>query len=407
MITTALLLLTFVRPAADTLVVSPTGPYRSVGDAVAAAPAGATVIVRAGVYREPTVEIDRQLTLEGEPGAVLDGEGERQILRVSADSVTVRGLTLRNVGRSFVEDRAAITVQDASWCTISDNRIEDAFFGIYLANAGWCVIERNTLVSGERRETSSGNGIHLWYSKEIEIRDNDIRGHRDGIYFEFVQDSRVERNHAEGNLRYGLHFMFSDRCSYSENVFRANGAGIAVMYTKHVTMTNNVFERNRGGAAFGLLLKDITDSELRGNRFVENSVGIMAEGVNRTRVEHNAFVRNGWAIKLMANSQQNLFTGNRFEANTFDVATNSRHNFSTFDANWWDRYRGYDLDGDGHGDVPFRPVRLFSLVVERNAPSLVLLRSIFVTLLDLAERVAPVLTPATLIDERPLMRRAS
>lgn len=129
MITTALLLLTFVRPAADTLVVSPTGPYRSVGDAVAAAPAGATVIVRAGVYREPTVEIDRQLTLEGEPGAVLDGEGERQILRVSADSVTVRGLTLRNVGRSFVEDRAAITVQDASWCTISDNRIEDAFFG--------------------------------------------------------------------------------------------------------------------------------------------------------------------------------------------------------------------------------------------------------------------------------------
>src|SRR5690606_17299471 len=144
-ITTALLLLTFVRPAADTLVVSPTGPYRSVGDAVAAAPAGATAVVRAGVYHDPTVEIDLQV--------LLDGEGERQILRVSADSVTVRGLTLRNVGRSFVEDRAAITVQDASWCTISDNRIEDAFFGIYLANAGWCVIERNTLVSGERRET--------------------------------------------------------------------------------------------------------------------------------------------------------------------------------------------------------------------------------------------------------------
>ncbi len=403
----ALLLLILALPASDTLVVSPAGPYRTVGEAVAAAPAGATVLVTAGVYREPTVEVARRITLQGEPGAVLDGEGERQLIRVTADSVTIRGLTLRNVGRSFIDDRAAIRVEDSSFCNISDNRIEDAFFGIYLANAGWCLIERNVLHASEQRQTAAGNGIHLWYSKEIDIRDNDVRGHRDGIYFEFVEDSRVEHNHAEGNLRYGLHFMFSNRCSYSDNVFRENGAGIAVMYTKHVTMTNNAFERNRGTASFGLLLKDITDSELRGNRFVENSIGIMAEGVNRTRIEDNAFVRNGWAIKLMANSEQNVFTRNRFDGNTFDVATNSRHNFSTFEENWWDRYRGYDLDRDGFGDVPFRPVRLFSLVVERNAPSLVLLRSIFVTLLDLAERVAPVLTPATLIDERPLMRRAS
>lgn len=403
----ALLLLALALPVGDTLVVSPTGSYRTVGDAVAAAPAGATVLVRAGVYREPTIRIGRRLTLQGEPGAVLDGEGERQILHVSADSVVIRGLTLRNVGRSYIDDRAAITIEDASWCEISDNHIEDAYFGIYLANAGWCVIQRNVLIAREPRETASGNGIHLWYSKEIDVRDNVVRGHRDGIYFEFVEDSRVSDNRAEGNLRYGLHFMFSDRCSYDNNVFRANGAGIAVMYTKHVTMTDNLFERNRGGAAFGLLLKDITDSELTGNRFIENSVGIMAEGLNRTRVADNAFVRNGWAVKLMANSEDNVFTGNRFDGNTFDVATNSRQNFSTFEANWWDRYRGYDLDRDGYGDVPFRPVRLFSLVVERNAPSLVLLRSIFVTLLDLAERVAPVLTPATLIDERPLMRRAS
>jgi len=403
----ALLLLALALPAADTLVVSSAGPYRTVGEAVAAAPAGATVLVRAGVYREPTVEVDRRITLQGEPGAVLDGEGERQLIRVSADSVTIRGLTLRNVGRSFIDDRAAIRVEDSSFCVISDNRIEDAFFGIYLANAGRCLVERNVMRANERRQTAAGNGIHLWYSKEIDIRNNDIRGHRDGIYFEFVEDSRVENNHAEGNLRYGLHFMFSNRSSYSNNVFRENGAGIAVMYTKHVIMTNNLFERNRGTAAFGLLLKDITDSELRGNRFIENSIGIMAEGMNRTRIEDNSFVRNGWAIKLMANSEENVFTRNRFDGNTFDVATNSRYNFSTFEENWWDRYRGYDLDRDGYGDVPFRPVRLFSLVVERNAPSLVLLRSIFVTLLDLAERVAPVLTPATLIDDRPLMRRPS
>ena len=398
-----LLLFTLALPT-DTLVVSPAGPYRTIAAAAAAAPPHAVVIVTAGEYREPTIVLTRPLMLQGRPGAVLDGESAREILRVEADSVTIRDLILRNVGTSYVDDRAAITVEDATHCTITGNRIENAFFGIYLANAGWCLIEGNVLRGEKGRETASGNGIHLWYSKEIEIRDNDVRGHRDGIYFEFVEDSRVEGNHAEANLRYGLHFMFSDRCSYRNNVFRANNAGIAVMYTKHVTMERNTFEDNRGTAAFGLLLKDITDSRVADNTFRRNSVGIFAEGMNRTEVENNVFAANGWALKLMANSEDNLFSGNEFAGNAFDVATNSRQNFSTFRENWWDRYEGYDLDRDGYGDVPFRPVRLFSWLVERNAPSLVLLRSLFVSLLDLAERVAPVITPAGLIDERPLMQ---
>jgi nitrous oxidase accessory protein len=401
----ALLLALFAPLQADTLFVSPVGPHRTVAAAVAAARPHDVVIVRAGTYREPTIVIDRPLTLVGEPESVIDGEEQRQLLRVEADSVTIRGLTLRNVGTSYMEDRAAITVDDSLHCVIEDNRIENAFFGIYLSNAGWCRIERNVLVAAADREAAAGNGIHLWYSKEVLIRDNDVRGHRDGIYFEFVEDSRVERNHAQGNLRYGLHFMFSNRCEYRNNVFRANRAGIAVMYTKHVLMESNIFEDNRGTAAFGLLLKDITDSEVRGNTFARNTVGIMAEGVNRTQVVGNVFHANGWAVKIMANSEENLFTANDFSGNAFDVSTNSRQSYSTFDGNWWDRYGGYDLDGDGIGDVPFRPVRLFSLIVERNAPALVLLRSLFVTLLDVAERVAPVITPATLVDERPRMQR--
>lgn len=401
----ALLLAALALPQ-DTLVVSAAGPYRSVAAAVSAAAPHSVVQVHAGVYRGEMVTIDRPLVLIGDEGAVLDGEGRRGLIRVAADSVTVRGLTLRNVGVSHVDDRAAITVEDAKWCAIEDNVIEDGFFGIYLANSGWCRIERNVLRASSTRETSAGNGIHLWYSKEVVIRGNEVRGHRDGIYFEFVEDSRVEDNVAEGNLRYGLHFMFSDRCEYRQNVFRANRAGIAVMYTKNVVMEDNLFAENRGTTAFGLLLKDITDSRVKGNRFVRNSTGILAEGVNRTMVEENLFEANGWAIRLMANSEANEFTGNEFVGNAFDVATNSRQNYSTFRNNWWDRYNGYDLDRDGYGDVPFRPVRLFSLVVERNAPALVLLRSVFVSLLDLAERVAPVLTPATLIDEQPRMRRA-
>jgi nitrous oxidase accessory protein len=254
------------------------------------------------------------------------------------------------------------------------------------------------------RETASGNGIHLWYSKDIVIQGNLVADHRDGIYLEFVEDSEIRENESRDNLRYGLHFMFSDGCLYERNEFRRNSAGVAVMYTKSVQMLDNLFEDNWGSSAFGLLLKDITDSEIRGNRFIRNTVGIYAEGTNRVMVEENELRENGWAVKIMANSQDNVFSRNDFFGNTFDVATNSRRAYSEFHGNYWDHYRGYDLDRDGTGDVPFHPVRLFSLITERNEPSLILLRSFFVDILDLAERVFPVLTPQALTDGAPLMR---
>ena len=65
--------------------------------------------------------------------------------------------------------------------------------------------------------------------------------------------------------------------------------------------------------------------------------------------------------------------------------------------------RPFDRDRDGIGDLPFRPVRLFSLVVEQNEPAVVLQRSLLVALLDLAEAVLPVLTPAGLADAEPVL----
>ncbi|MDX1494103.1 MAG: nitrous oxide reductase family maturation protein NosD, partial [Longimicrobiales bacterium] len=348
-----------------------------------------------------TLILDKPLVLLAEPGAVLDGEGERGLMEIRSDSVTVAGFTLRDTGLSFTTDRAAILVDQARFCEIRDNRLKNTFFGIYLANSGDCLVRDNVLEASADRETRSGNGIHLWYSTRVEIVGNRVEGHRDGVYFEFVEDSRVVENVSTGNVRYGLHFMFSDACAYIGNTFAENGAGVAVMYARDVVMEGNDFRGNLGNAAFGLLLKDITDSRIEANRFQANSVGIHAEGANRVQVRSNDFVRNGWALKIMANSESSTVSGNNFVANTFDVATNSRRSYSDFEGNYWDRYRGYDRDADGVGDVPFHPVRLFSLVVAQNEPALILQRSPLVALLDVAEQVLPVLTPESLADPTP------
>lgn len=390
--------------AARTLHVGAGGAYPTLSAAVAAATPGTTIRVAAGTYRGPTTEIRTpRLTIIGDGWPLFDGEGQRELIVVRADEVTIRGLSFANTGVSHMEDRAALRVIESSRCRIEANRFRDALFAIYLQKAFACEVRGNDIAGASRDETSNGNGVHLWYSPHTRVIDNHIRGQRDGIYFEFSRGSLARGNVSEDNRRYGLHFMFSDSCRYERNTFRANGAGVAVMYSKHITMLGNGFLDAQGSAAYGLLLKEITDGTLAGNRFVGNSTGLYLEGASRLEITDNDFVDNGWAVRLMADAEDSRFVGNLFRANGFDVATNSRTLRSSFRGNWWDAYRGYDLDRDGVGDVPHQPVRLFALVVERHPEALLLLRSLVSQVLDAAERVFPVLTPA-LSDPRPLMR---
>lgn len=378
----------------------------SISEAVRQARAGDRVVVARGVYREPTIVIDRAIALEGEPGAVLDGGSATHIVRIEADDVTIRGIVFRNVTLSHVEDRAAIRVGKVRRCRIEDNTLLNTFFGVYLAGSEQCEVARNRLEGrSARSEEAAGNGIHLWTAREIRVVDNHISGHRDGMYLEFAHNSIVTGNTSERNLRYGLHFMSSDDNSYARNVFRGNQAGVAVMYSRRVEMAHNQFVDNWGAAAYGLLLKEIYDSRVDSNIFARNTTAILADGATRLRARGNAFVDNGWAVKLMASTESAELTGNIFTGNTFDLSTNSRGNSNALRANYWDRYEGYDLNRDGLGDVPHRPVRLFSLIIERNEPTMLMLRSAIITLLDRAERLLPSLTPETLADATPLMKR--
>jgi nitrous oxidase accessory protein len=365
---------------------------------------GDRIRILSGTYAEGVLEVGRSVEIVGDGWPVLDAGGVGALLRVTADGVAIRGLVLRGTGVSHVADHAAILFDGVTGCTAEGNRLEDNFFGIYIARSSGCTVRGNEISGHATREINAGNGVHLWNASDVLVEDNAIRGQRDGVYLEHVRGAVIRRNTSERNLRYGLHFMFSSDAEYERNVFRDNGAGVAVMYSKNVRMAGNVFADNWGATAYGLLLKEITDSEVTENVFRGNTVGINSDGSARLQVTGNRFLRNGWAVRVLANSRGNTFAGNDFIENTFDVSTNSRQSFNTFSGNYWSRYAGYDLDADGTGDVPHRPVRLFALIVEKNPAALMLLRGAFVDLLDIAERVVPVLTPEALVDERPSMK---
>ncbi|WP_297454788.1 nitrous oxide reductase family maturation protein NosD [Persephonella sp.] len=401
---------------AKTITVCPNCEISSIKKALQLAQNGDTILIKKGIYKEGNILVKKSVKLIGEGYPVLDGQKKYEVITVKANNVVVKGLVIQNSGKSDIEDIAGIKFFRTKNCRIENCILKNNYWGIYFAASKGGVIKNNTVEGpaklkylksafGTRIETNFGNGIHLWHCKNMLVEGNHVKHHRDGIYFEFVKDSTIINNVSEENLRYGLHFMFSHRDNYINNTFRRNGAGVAVMYTKHVYMANNRFEYNWGAESYGILLKEIYDSYMYHNVFYKNTTGIFSDNTNRTKIIENDFIENGWAMRIWANSQDNLFKHNNFISNTFNLATNSFENPNKYEENYWSDYKGYDLNHDGIGDVPYRPVSLFGYLTENYPQSIILSRSFFVYLIDLTERMFPMLIPSSLVDKRPLMRR--
>lgn len=376
----------------------------SIHEAIIAAIDRDIILVDAGIYHEQNLIINKSIALIGIGFPILDGDHKYEIISIKAKGVIVDGFKVIHSGVSSIEDFAGIKICNVSNVIVRNNILEDTFFGIYSQYGTNCTIENNHITAYSKQEQQSGNGIHCWKSDSLKIIGNTISGHRDGIYFEFVTHSVIWRNKSFKNIRYGLHFMFSNNDSYIDNVFKSNGAGVAVMFSNQVKMFGNYFEENWGDAAYGLLLKEIADSYIGNNHFSKNTVGIHMEGASRINMEKNVFDNNGWAMKIQASCLDISLSKSNFFNNTFDVGTNGSLVLNTFNNNYWDKYDGYDLNKDKIGDIPYRPVSMYSMIAEQNPSAMMLFRSFMTSLLDKTEKVLPTLTPENLKDNYPLMK---
>lgn len=379
--------------------------FKTVQSAVAAAKSGDTVLVSKGHYREGTLVLEKPLTLIGIDRPIMDGNNEGEIITIHADQITIKGFKLINSGRDEIRSVAAIHIYTSSDSVIDNNIFENNHFGIYVQRGMRCMISNNKITTNRgTSQENIGDGIHLLGSREIWVKNNYISGHKDGIYLEKNVKCFIYHNLSRRNLRYGLHFMFSNDSVYTANVFDNNEAGVAVMYAMNVSMYHNKFINNWGDSVFGLLLKEISYSKIKGNFFQNNTTAIFADGATKIDFYNNQFENNGWAIKINSNCMENRLFHNNFVNNTFDVSTNGTIVMNEFRKNYWDKYEGYDLDKDKIGDVPFHPLSLYSVLVEQNASVMLLFRSFLVDMLDRTEKIIPSLTPESFVDDQPQMK---
>lgn len=406
----AFVTLGWAAPAlAATLQVSAGGEHTTVGAALAAARPGDVIEVAAGRYRENLV-IDKPVTLVGRGEPEIIGGGQGDVVLVAADDVTIRGFAVSGSGGLMISSDAGIKIAGVR-AHVVDCRLHDNLFGVYLRGARQALVERNTITGRADVDVGRrGAGIHLFDAHENTVRDNTVSSVRDGVYFDHSDHNLVADNELS-RLRYGVHYMYCDDNRFHRNVFRDSVAGVAIMYTSRVRFTDNRILNNREGYhAFGLLLKDTIDSVAERNAIVNNVSGIFLDSSHRNVFRHNLVAYNDVGVKLYASSLDNTFAANDFIGNQATLHTVGRARAAWGggdEGNYYSDYAGYDLDGDGRGDLPHLLQDPFE-VLEGNHPLLRLfLMSAAARALATAEKAFPLVPGSEQTDPAPAMKPAS
>ncbi|AFM23386.1 nitrous oxide reductase family maturation protein NosD [Desulfomonile tiedjei] len=386
--------------------------FDSIQEALDKASPGDEIRVYPGIYHGNIQIRTNGIVMEGIDRPVIQGEKTGNAVTLEADGVTFKGFLIRGGGRDLLKDDAGIKFVKAKECLVTENRLEDNLYGMYLSQAEKCVITHN-VIRGRTYDFQEdrGNGIHTWDSPFNRIEHNDIADARDGFYISFSHFCTIDHNKVH-RTRYGLHYMYSNNNSFSYNTLIDNVAGAAVMYAKGFKFSGNVFAHNRGFRAYGVLWQDVRHSDCFDNLVFDNTIGFYFDQAGMSKVHNNLVISNDVASVILENSEDNVIFENNFVNNLSLLrlrgATQAGRNnvfYKDGKGNYWSDYRGYDLDGDGVGDRSYKLEGIFD-ALEADIPELRLfLFSPLTAALELAERAFPIIeVTVTAEDKFPLMK---
>ena len=402
-----------VLESAETIRVSPGGPFTDLSKAIERAHSGDTIQVDGGVYGGG-LKIDKALTLIGTNWPVIDGKNKGTVIQFAESGIHIEGFIVKNSGISLSKEDGGIVV-NASNAIIRNNRISDVLFGVYLRQAHHSIIKNNEISGKEELSIPRrGDLIRVWYSDSVLIENNNTQHGRDVIIW-FSKGTILKKNKMT-NARYGVHFMYSDDCIIEDNISMGNSVGVYLMYSRRLVLRHNTIAYNRGATGFGIGLKDFDDGVVTENLIVDNQIGIFVDNSPREvessmNYEGNVIAYNDVGISLLSFILRSHIVKNSFIENHEQVAINSSGNINENSAgnqwtnNYWSDYAGYDQNRDGNGDIPYKSEKLFENLMEQNPKLRLFIYSPAIQAIDFAAKIFPLVKPTPkLTDPNPSMK---
>lgn len=377
---------------------------RDLQQAIAAASPGDVLVLAPGVHLGPLL-IDRPLTLQGEPGAIIDGQGLATAIKVVAPQVTLRGLAIRNSGHDDESmDAGVFLARTAAHADVEDNNLTGNLVGVWVHGAPDATVRHNRIIGWNARNLNdSGNGVYVWNAPGAQVVDNDISGGRDGI-FTNASRSDVFRGNYLHDVRFAVHYMYTNNSEVSDNVSRGNHAGYVIMFSNDLIIRDNISEHDRD---HGMLFNYANRSQITGNVVRGGEKCVFIYNANMNRIAGNWFEGCGIGVHFTAGSERNQISDNAFINNRTQVmyvGTRSLDWAANGRGNYWSDNAAFDLNGDGIADEAYRPNDLVDQVVWRAPLAKLLLSSTAVQLLRWTQSQFPAMHPGGVIDSAPLMR---
>ncbi len=367
---------------------------------------GQTLCLDPGSFSGP-ITVSKQITLWGPREAVIRSTGKGTTIEVKAEGAAVLGLTVDGSGGRFDTLDAAIHVV-ADDVRVERVLVRNAAFGVLVEKSNRAAIIDNLVLGPDAGPLGlRGDGIRLWETRDSEVRDNRVIGSRDMVIW-YSSNNRLVHNTVVRS-RYGTHFMYSHGNVVEGNRYVDNVVGIFIMYSRNVTLRDNLLARSSGPGGMGLGVKESGNLTVSDNAFIANSTGVYMDTTPLEPDDHNTFENNAFyhsdvAILMHSSESRNAFLGNTFVSNHAQLQVEGGGNALGVDwnGNSFDDYAGYDLDGDGFGDIPYE-LRRLSSQLESTYPQLQFFRGgITLRLLDAISSLFPMIAPeTTLIDPRP------
>lgn len=370
------------------------------------APAGSTLSIPSGIYAGPAV-INKPLVLEGIGKVVVDGAGLGTVLTIRADHVTVRGLILRNSGKSHDQLDGGL-MAEGNHLLIENNVLEDVLFGISLHRVNHSVVSQNRIRSRPDDSADRGDGLRVWFSTENRIENNDIAQIRD------ITVSNSPYNRFVGNTvrdsRRALNLLFAGRTLIEKNHFEKNSTGIVALNSDGLIIRDNYIAHAMDASGAGIALKEMSAALVQGNQIVHCAHGIMADSathpINRVVFLDNVLAHNVTAVYFYGVRGGHIAMGNRFQHNLWqvNVVGDGDPENDTWLGNYWDTYEGFDRNGDGVGDYPFELYSYADRIWIETPVAKFFRSSPVLELLDFLERLAPFSSPSLVLrDKAPKM----
>jgi nitrous oxidase accessory protein len=372
--------------------------------ALARAAPGDTLVLAPGTHRGP-VTIDRSVTVVAEAESLVDGGGQGTVITVAAAGVVLRGLTIVNSGEKLAsEDSGIFVTSHGDGAIIENNRLEKNLIGIYLKGPENAVVRGNTIIGRQDlRMSERGNGVQLWNTPGSVVEANDVRFGRDGI---FVTTSRNNafRDNRFRDLRFAVHYMYTNDSEVSGNISRGNHIGYAFMFSSGLAVSGNLSEGDRDR---GIMLNYANSSTISGNVVRGGPQKcVFIYNANMNRIHGNRFEGCEIGIHFTAGSERNRITDNAFIASRTQVkyvGTRYIEWWADGRGNYWSDNTAFDLDGDGIADRPYRPNDLVDQIVWRHPLAKLLLSTPGLQVLRWAQSEFPALHPGGVTDSAPLM----